>query len=219
MKSTPTDARPDDSFQSIDAINFITFHIYRSLNESLLSKIAHRIAVSKGYWFEQNGAAHIEAKLALLLLHYVQNLPTCIIELTNFCQQQQWQTIAEKSCSVIADYFQYYPTENRDVAFLSLLNKTYFSHRLIEELHDHLMCRLGRPESKWNMTGVNLLVYHIIDQPIALTLEQTVVELAAKLLLEAPNLQLDQNQQQLNQQGQTIVWPCFCKHHGLDLVY
>ncbi len=172
---------------------------------------AHRFTLQPQPFFDPTDAI-AEQNLVQLILQYVQYLPTHLDEFNAYCQRCHWQMVADQSNRIIASFFERSEIILLQTGIIGLLDKVYFSHRLIEELHDHMMCNLGTPATSWNMTAANLLVHQWLGNDYAAKLDGTVIELAHKLTAQAPELNNDHTQK-----NQANAWPCFCEHHGIKL--
>ncbi len=172
---------------------------------------AHRFALQPQSFFDRSDSVSVK-NLVQLILQYVQYLPTHLDEFNEYCQRCNWQTVADQSNKIIASFFERSELILLQTGIIGLLDKVYFSHRLIEELHDHMMCNLGTPATSWNMTAANLLVHQWLGNDYAAKLDETVIELAHKLTAHAPVLTDVQTQK-----NQANAWPCFCAHHGVNL--
>ncbi len=212
MKSTALSALNNNLLSVSNVTQFLVVNPAISCKNPVVLAIVNRAAQRCRHWFGQEADVNFERKFALLLTDYIASLPTLVAEFNSLCERNGWLNIAHQTNQIIVSFLQQNSEDQADIAVVNALNIAYFSHRLIEELHDHMMCRLGKPETSWNMTGVNILAHQAIGEAYAATLDQTVIELVDKLIINAPTLtELENNK------NQTFIWPCFCEQHGLSL--
>ena len=183
-------------------------------NERMLKLYAHRFAMEPCYWLDINDGRNIEQDLTELIKKYGNYLPVLIEDFNVQCQHMGWTDIADKTNSIIASFFDRLENHKGQVGLLSLLDKIYFAHRLIEEIHDHIMCLTGQPNTAWNMTTANLLIHQMLGSEYSSRLDQSVIELSEKLLADAPKPNFDGQKK-----GPNNVWPCFCERQGLNLAF
>jgi hypothetical protein len=183
-------------------------------NERMLKLYAHRFALEPGYWLDITDCHSIEQNLTQLIKQYGDYLPVLIEDFNVQCQHMGWTNVAEKTNRIVASFFDRLENHKGQVGLLSLLDKIYFAHRLIEEIHDHIMCHTGQPKTTWNMTMANLLVHQLLGPEYSSRLDQSVIELAEKILSDAPKPNFTERKK-----GPNVVWPCFCERYGLNLVF
>ncbi|EAR09811.1 hypothetical protein MED297_05664 [Reinekea sp. MED297] len=159
-----------------------------------------------------DSAVDTERKLYQLVLGYSQSLPSVMEAFDQGCQQYQWHQVGENALFIIAQYFQNDSTTSTVKGLLSVQDSVFFGHRLIEELHDHLMCHCGHPVLPWNMTKTNLLMHQFIGQSFAAQLEVTAMELTEKLMKQTPDdVTTDKPSHQ------EAPWPCFFEQYDLNV--
>lgn len=181
-------------------------------NQMILSLYAHRFSLQSKAWLSTDEYSDLEPKLCQLIIEYCQYLPTLMEEFGRYSEHLGWQTTAEQSNTIIASFFDKPDRSNGQVGLIALLDKVYFSHRMFEELNDHLMCLVGSPTSTWNMTTINLLVHQMLGSEYSGRLDMSAIEISQKLLADAPAPILNGHKK-----DQSFDWPCFCQQQGLNL--
>lgn len=172
----------------------------------------HRFIVQIAHRITDVPLAEAEQKLSQLIISYAQYLPQLIAEFDQGCRHSGWQDVSIRCQHIIESYFE--RTSGRDVdnSILGLMDKIYFSHRLIEELHDHLLFHRAAPALQWNMTATNLLVHQILGSQFASRLDMSAIELSEQLL----KLALPDRPNHQAPMSEPLSWPCFSAHHGVD---
>lgn len=183
-------------------------------SDRALALYAHRFAIQKNYWLTEESQTNREHNLVALIQHYVDYLPSLIEEFNRECNNVGWQTVGERTNQIIAAFFEKLENPLRQSGILGLLDKVYFAHRLIEEMHDHLMCVLGKPSISWDMTSTNLLMHQLLGSEYSSRLDQTAIELSEKLIEKAPDAP-----GQITPQKGAPSWPCFCAEHGFNFSF
>jgi len=179
-------------------------------NQSLQVYI-HRFAMLPNYWSNTKDP-EFEPKLAKLILQYVHYLPQSIERFYQECENVGWSRVAEQTNQILSAFFEKHERSQPQDGVVGMLDKVYFSHRIIEELHDQLMCFGSTPSQQWDMTSANLLVHQLLGEEYSSRLDQTAIELSHKMLTNAP-----EPKTYTHKKSQTFDWPCFCEHFGVSL--
>ncbi len=111
----------------------------------------------------------------------------------------------------------------RHGGMLELLNKAYLAHRLMEEFNDYIIINTGAPLFDMEITRSNLLIHHLIGEPLANQLDQVIEEICSELQLpatQAPAAQLSAALARLSQHSSFKVeqWPCMIDRLSLQSV-
>lgn len=173
-----------------------------------LNLYVHRFSVKHRPWLDEEEAYTYEQNLIKLLINYVYYLPELLDNFFEHCRSLNWHNLGEKTESILTNFFDGVETKVRINGLIGMLDKIYFSHRLVEELHDFMMCKVANPLLTWDMTMSNLIVHELMGHRYSSHLDQTVIELSQKLvegLLESPK----------TGQSQKVHWPCFCERFNV----
>jgi hypothetical protein len=183
-------------------------------SERTLKLCAHRFALQPNYWLGIENNHAFENNLVLLITQYAEYLPVLVDEFNEQCDTINWHPVAEKANHIVSSFFEKLESPLGQVGLLALLDKIYFSHRLIEELHDHMMVHTCGPITAWNMTAANLLVHQLLGSEYSSRLDQSAIELSQKILSSAPEPKKSEHKK-----SQAYTWPCFCERHGMSLAF
>lgn len=152
----------------------------------------------------------IDQQLSELLTDYVRLLPILLVEVDRACQSLDLGSVSQQLLVILDQFFAAIEPSRFDYGLVGVLDKLYFGHRLVEELHDQLLMRLGRPMISWDTTLANLLVHTLIGDNYATRLDMTAQEIVG--YLPATN-----NEPTPATSGH-IHWPCLVHEHGLSLL-
>ena len=182
-------------------------------NDQQLKLYAHRFSLKHKFLLDDELSSNHEQNLIKFILNYVGYLPTLVEEFFSHCQALNWHVVRKTMEDILLNFFDGIDERARTHGYIALLDKSYFAHRLIEELHDHMICQEGMPLLKWNMTMANLMVHQIMGSRFSAHLDQTALELSQKLLSQAPS------GIQKNSACQEPAWPCFCEQFNISLLF
>lgn len=179
-------------------------------HDRALRLLVHRFTLRVASRLEAQPPHHVEKKLAALIQAYARYLPLLVSEFDQGCRQSGWQEVSRQSQTIIAAFFGRTDLDIRVTGLLSLIDKIFFAHRLIEELHDHLMCERLDPAIRWNMTATNLMIHQLLGEEHASRLDMTAIGFS-KTLLQAPTpIPVSDGDRQYRQ------WPCFNAAFGIS---
>ncbi|PTY37578.1 hypothetical protein BGP77_13860 [Saccharospirillum sp. MSK14-1] len=152
----------------------------------------------------------IEHPLTAFLNDYVRLLPGLLVEIDQSCHSLNIAGTSQQLLVILDQFFAAIEPARFDYGLVGVLDKVYFGHRLVEELHDQLMMRHGQPMISWDTTLANLLVHTLIGDSYAIRLDMTAQEIVGYLpTADAPVTP---------QANGHIHWPCLVREHGLSLL-
>lgn len=151
----------------------------------------------------------LEQRLADFLTDYVRLLPVLLVELDQACVALRLEVASQQLLAILDQFIAAIEPGRFDYGLVGILDKLYFGHRLVEELHDQLLMPLGQPILSWDTTLANLLVHALIGDSYATRLDLTAQEIVDHLpKLDADTVALAQS---------ATSWPCLIREHGLKL--
>lgn len=152
----------------------------------------------------------IDHQLAEFLTHYVRLLPTLLVEVDQVCQSLNLADVSQQLLVILDQFFAAIEPSRFDYGLVGVLDKVYFGHRLVEELHDQLMMHQGQPLISWDTTLANLLVHTMVGDNYANRLDMTAQEVIGHLPAE--------NRQSTSVVSGDVHWPCLIHEHHLKLM-
>jgi hypothetical protein len=207
--------KTDDFQGSGSLVNVLKFAIMKTEHnrdsKHKLTLFVHQFSLrQKNKTFKRN-TSEFEKNLAQMIDNYLKTLPTLINEFDQQCKILGWHSLTHKTDSLLLDFFDEIDAQIQEEGVIGILDRVYFAHRVIEELHDRMICKLGYPVLSWDMTMANLLVHQMLGTHYSTHLDQTAMELCEKLLVELPE------QSEQVQKKATQIWPCFCEQFDVDM--
>ena len=181
-------------------------------NDKSLRLYARRFALQQPFWLSANDET-FELNLIELIQQYIHYIPVLVAEFDARARDIGWDKMANRLNQIIDSFFNDGYQTPSNVGLVGILDKAYFTHRLIEEMHDYMMCQHGKPVLPWDMTATNLLIHNLIGEQYGSRLDQTVIELSEKLTKDLPDLDTPKTTL-----GQT-EWPCFCDRFGVCIPF
>ena len=154
----------------------------------------------------------LDAQLNALLTDYVQLLPVLLVELDQACEHNHCAPASRQLLAILDQFFAAIEPARFDYGLVGVLDKVYFGHRLVEELHDRLKLSSGRPLLSWDTNLANLLMHTLIGDGYANRLDLTAQEIIADLPVEHDHSDTAQPQ------PAAADWPCLVKEHGMSLL-
>lgn len=149
--------------------------------------------------------------LAAFLADYGRLLPVLLVELDQGCHRLGLASASQQLLIILDQFFAAIEPSRFDYGLVGVLDKVYFGHRLVEELHDQLFLRLGQPLLSWDTTMANLLIHTLIGDSYATRLDLTAQEIISHL----PSSDVEP---QLSNESHGD-WPCLISEHGLTLSF
>jgi hypothetical protein len=124
-----------------------------------------------------------EQALLEFITGYIESVPGCISLVTAVSKQFGFHDYAAPFLHIAEDYFLQPPDEVPETGGLALLlDEAFLAHRLLEEVNDHHIRHVQRPLLPLDMTEANIIVHHLLGDPLASRLEQLVQYTASRLL-------------------------------------
>ena len=124
-----------------------------------------------------------EEALLEFITGYIESVPGCISLVTAVSKQFGFHDYAAPFLHIAEDYFLQPPDEIPETGGLALLlDEAFLAHRLLEEVNDHHIRHVQRPLLPLDMTEANIIVHHLLGDPLASRLEQLVQYTASRLL-------------------------------------
>lgn len=152
----------------------------------------------------------IDHQLSEFLADYVRLLPVLLVEVDQACQSLSIASQSQQLLIILDQFFAAIEPSRFDYGLVGVLDKVYFGHRLVEELHDQLFMRQGQPLISWDTTLANLLVHTLIGDSYATRLDMTAQEIVGYLPAADSAAPSAANGH--------IHWPCLVQEHGLRLL-
>lgn len=128
---------------------------------------------------EQNGSAEVFQ----FAVDYIAHTPDFIEDLYQASTTAGITGFMHPFLNIAEENFLAPVTQSRQLTGLDvLLDKAYFTHRLLEELNDHYLARAGAVLIPVNMTWSNLMVHTILGEPFANDLDTIVEETVQQIM-------------------------------------
>lgn len=117
---------------------------------------------------------------------YISQLPGYLETTCRLLRQLGSERLAEPAIRLIGDFFTSRSDDGEPLTLLELLHQAYLAHRLIEEINDYCVVRLGGPRLPPQMLVANLVCHNLIGEPLANELDGMVVQTADSWLAGRP---------------------------------
>ncbi len=114
---------------------------------------------------------------------YIESVPGCIALVRAVSKRLGFHAYAAPFLAMAEDYFLHPPVAvPEDAGGLEpLLDEAFLAHRLLEEVNDQHIRHLQRPLLPVDMTEANIIVHHLLGDPLAVRLEQLVTFTASRI--------------------------------------
>jgi hypothetical protein len=117
---------------------------------------------------------------------YIESVPGSISLVTAVSKQRGFHRYVAPFLHIAEDYFIQPPNDiNTDSGLEALLDEAFLAHRLLEEVNDYHIGHLGYPLLPVDMTQANIIVHHLLGEPLANRLENLVQYASSQLLNKA----------------------------------
>ncbi len=114
---------------------------------------------------------------------YIESVPGSISLATAVSKKQGFHRYVAPFLNLAEDYFIQPPRDiDTDSGLEALLDESFLAHRLLEEVNDYHIGHLGHPLLPVDMTQANIIVHHLLGEPLANRLESVVQYASAQLL-------------------------------------
>jgi len=133
---------------------------------------------------------------------YIESVPGSISLVTAVSKQQGFHRYVAPFLHIAEDFFIQPPADiatGNDLE--ALLDEAFLAHRLLEEVNDYHIGHLGHALLPVDMTQANIIVHHLLGEPLATRLENLVQYASSQLLDKAGAWR-----KPLEQIGTTRVW-------------
>ena len=115
---------------------------------------------------------------------YIESVPGSISLVNAVSKQQGFYQYVAPFVHMAEDYFLQPPQDlASNCALETLLDEAFLAHRLLEEVNDYHIGHLGCPLLPVDMTQANIIVHHMLGEPLATRLEN-LVQYASSALLD-----------------------------------
>jgi len=119
-----------------------------------------------------------EEKLFEFVIEYIELAPDILSALKNISRKAGMESTTDMFSRLAEDYF---ASPLKDLrhhkGLMELVNESYFTHRLIEELNDRLTIDYGSPIIPRDLTTSSLIVHNIIGEETANIIDIAIVYL------------------------------------------
>ena len=200
------------------AIRFAKTH---ELKTGQLEKmLEHRIA--NLHHSIQLPANNSVSALLIFIIRYIEHVPEFIEAVADIANDTGIQELIEPVIKVASEFFLSPPEWiEQQPSLESLMDKAYLAHRLIEEVNDRYMHRVGAPLVPMDMTRSNLIIHHLIGETFANQLDMAVVSAVNQIEqrngdYSKLNSFMDRNQNR-NISHELIRWPCLTDSLSINL--
>ncbi|MBQ0726120.1 MAG: hypothetical protein VB954_12645 [Thalassolituus sp.] len=131
----------------------------------------------------ENDAAQ---RLCEFVVRYISNVPAMLTDLRDAAQLTGLSHAVEPVIRIAAEFFTTPPQAiNSEVGLAALMDEAYLAHRLLEEVNEACIHRIGQPLIPLDMALSNVIIHTLIGEPFANDLDE-LVEAAVERLLEQP---------------------------------
>lgn len=114
---------------------------------------------------------------------YIESVPGSISLVTAVSKQRGFHRYVAPFLHIAEDYFIQPPGDiNTDSGLEALLDEAFLAQRLLEEVNDYHIGHLGHPLLPVDMTQANIIVHHLLGEPLANRLENLVQYASSQLL-------------------------------------
>lgn len=133
---------------------------------------------------------------------YIESVPGSISLVTAVSKQLGFHRYVAPFLHIAEDYFIQPPSDiDTDSGLEALLDESFLAHRLLEEVNDYHITHLGHPLLPVDMTQANIIVHHLLGEPLANRLENLVQYASSQLLAKAGIWQTTQQET-----GSSRIW-------------
>jgi hypothetical protein len=120
------------------------------------------------------------------ITRYIESVPGSIGLVTAVSKRLGFYDYAAPFLAMAEDYFLHPPEDiARSVGLEPLLDEAFLAHRLLEEVNDQHIRHLQRPLLPIDMTEANIIVHHLLGDPLATRLEQLVSFTSSRIFHKA----------------------------------
>ena len=114
-------------------------------------------------------------KLLEFVVRYIQDVPQMLEDLESAAVEAGLIEYVQPVVTVAADFFTTPPEAiTTEAGLAALMHKAYLANRLLEEVNETYISRVGQPMIPMDMTLSNVIVHTLIGEPFANDLDQLV---------------------------------------------
>lgn len=117
------------------------------------------------------------AQIDRLVSHYAFELPATLEQFISGLAQYSDDSSAQKLQDLLGTFLQQ-PIDNHDIGLFGILDRLYFSWRLLEEANDYVTVYKHRSLLPWDMTEANLIMHQLLGANYAEVLDRVVIDIA-----------------------------------------
>lgn len=113
-------------------------------------------------------------KLLEFVIRYINDVPEMLEDLESAAREAGLIDYVQPVVRVAADFFTTPPQAIAVAGLAALMHKAYLANRLLEEVNETYISRVGQPMIPVDMTLSNVIVHTLIGEPFANELDQLV---------------------------------------------
>lgn len=164
--------------------------------------------------------------LVQYVIDYIRYLPTLLNDLHEAGQQTGMTAITTPVIAAASEFLLAPPAEvEEETGLIALMDEAYLAFRLLEEVNESCLHRIGQPLIPLDMCLSNIMIHTLIDEPFANQLD-AMVELRVERLFEKrteyKESGFEQFMQRLNNADVMNLsqrWSCFSSQLGLQSAF
>lgn len=157
------------------------------------------------------------------VIDYIRYLPSLLSDLRDAGEQTGMSAVTAPVIAAASEFLLAPPAElEEETGLIALMDEAYLAFRLLEEVNESCLHRIGQPLIPLDMCLSNIMVHTLIDEPFANQLD-AMVELRVERLFETRSEYaesgFDQFMQRLNNADVMNLsqrWSCFSNQLGLQ---
>lgn len=114
-------------------------------------------------------------KLLEFVVRYIDDVPAMLQDLQNAALEAGLNHYVQPVIRIATGFFTLPPKEvGAESGLVHLMYKAYLAQRLIEEVNETYICRVGQPMVPMDMTLSNVIIHTLIGEPFANDLDKLV---------------------------------------------
>ncbi|MAY14035.1 MULTISPECIES: hypothetical protein [Oceanospirillaceae] len=161
-------------------------------------------------------------KLLEFVVRYIEDVPQMLLDLQAAALEAGLSHYVQPVIQMATEFFVTPPAAlSHEAGLAALMDKAYLAHRLLEEVNETYIHRVGQPLIPMDMTLSNVIIHTLIGEPFANDLDQ-LVDIAVKRLFgpqmayQSPEFKAFMNRQEAS----NLVhiwrqWPSMSNEMGL----
>lgn len=187
------------------------------LMEEQLNQLHHTIELP-----EQNACDTLQKFVA----EYIDHVPDFLKALEKASEELSIEDFIYPFLDIIEENFMAPILQSRsDVGLYEILEKSYFAHRLTEEVNDHYLGKTGSTLIPMNMTWPNLIIHAILGENFGNELDSIVEQTVRYMMRSQAVFNPDKFQQFISKRNPEewvnawSKWNCMSQQMGVDLKF